>query len=157
MNCCGIACGLFVLLVWPPDAFADSSSDIVPERLPDIQMEWGGHARAIGTLTVVADDSLYDQVDSGPYIDGQAEWRQKNRLSMGSYWTMETHYELVASGGDTRQTNQTLLARLPGAPSSSLFINQPMDDDRRLFDLTHVLSETDDSLVYHRLDRLNLT
>ena len=155
--CCELACCLLVLPLLPPDAFAASSSNAAPDRFTDIQMEWGGYARAIGTLTGVADNSLYDQVDSGPYIDGQAEWRQKNRLSIGSYWTVETHYELVASGGDTRQTNQTLLAKLPGASTSTLFVNQPMDDDRRLLDLTHVLTETDDTLVYHRLDRLNLT
>lgn len=155
--CCEFACCLFVLLALPSDAFAGSSSDVAHRRFTDIPMEWGGHARAIGTFTVVADDSLYDQVDDGPYIDGQVEWRQKNLLFIGSHWTLETHYELVASGGDTRETNQTLLAQSPGAPSSTIFINQPMDDDRRLFDLTHVLTESDDTLVYHRLDRLNLT
>jgi len=154
--CCALAWGLLVLLGLPPHAIADSSSDVAPKRFTDIQMEWGGYARAIGTLTTVADDSLYDQVDEGPYIDGQAEWRQKNRLSIGSHWTVETHYELVAAGGDTRQTDQRLLDQFPGS-SSTIFINQPMDDDRRLLDLTHVLTETNDTLVYHRLDRLNLT
>ncbi len=155
--CCWVAWGLLVLRGLPPHAFAGSRSDVAPERFTGIQVEWGGHARVIGTFTTVADDSLYDQVDAGPYIDGQAEWRQKNRLSIGSQWTMETHYELVASGGDTRQTDQTLLDQFPGSSSSSIFINPPMDDDRRLFDLTHVLTETDDTLIYHRLDRLNLT
>ena len=148
---------LLTFLLLRPDALANSPEPSSSNLLPGIHAEWGGHARIIGTATAVDGDSIYGQVDDGPYIDGQAEWRQKNRLNIGSHWTMETHYELVASGGDTRQTSQSLLADLPGSTSSTLFINQPVNDDWRLLDLTHVLTETNDYLVYHRLDRLNLT
>lgn len=136
---------------------AGSISDAESDILAGTPMQWGGHARAIGTVTWVDGDCIYAGIDDGPYMDGQAEWRLKNRLGLGSRWTIETHYELVASGGDTRRTSQALLADLPGSPVSTLLVNQPVNDDRRLLDLTHVLTETDDYLIYHRLDRLNLT
>ena len=143
--CGGFVCCHLALVALPPPTLADT------------HMEWGGYARLIGTVTAVDGDSFYGWIDDGPYLDGQAEWRQKNRLDIGSTLSLETHYELVASSGDTRRTTQTLLNRFSGSSSSTLFVDQPIDDDRRLMDLTHVLGESDDSLVYHRLDRLNLT
>ena len=153
----GITCCTLVWLLSPLAAIAASFSDFLSNPAPGIQMQWGGHARIIGTASAVDANSLYGQVDEGPYLDGQAEWRQKNRVDIGSHWSVETHYELVATGGDTRQTTQALLAQRLPSPSSTAFLNQPIDDDQRLLDLTHVLTETDDTLVYHRLDRLNLT
>ena len=127
------------------------------DLLSAIQMDWGGYLRAIGTATPVAEDSIYQPVDHDPFFDGQLEGRLKNHLDLGSRWRLETHYELVYSGGDTRQRSQELVDTLPSALASSLSLSRPIDDDRRLFDLTHVLSENDRCLVYHRLDRLNLT
>ena len=148
---------LIVLLYSQPDARADIASEAAPGILSGIEMQWGGHARVIGAVTAVDEDSLLGIVDDGPYTDGQAEWRQKNRMNIGSRWTIDTHYELVTSGGDTRKTTQTLWKMLPGSPSTAIFVDQPVSDDRRLFDLTHVISDTDDRLIYHRLDRFNLT
>jgi hypothetical protein len=148
---------LLVVIVSRSDALAGPLDDASGDILSGIQMQWGGHARVIGTVTAVAEDSLYARVDDGPYTDGQAEWRLKNRIDVGSRWSVETHYELVASGGDTQKNTRALLAEFSGSPPPVLFVNQPINDDRRLFDLTHVLTETDDTLVYHRLDRLNLT
>ncbi len=153
----GAACVLPALIFSRPAARAETTSESTPDIIPGIEIRWGGHARVIGTVTAVDEDSLLGRVDDGPYIDGQAEWRQKNRLNIGSRWTFDTHYELVAAGGDTRETIQTLSDMLPGSPSAVVFADQPINDDRRLMDLTHVISDTDDHIIYHRLDRLNLT
>ena len=125
--------------------------------LSGIDSNWGGYLRAIGTVSALDDDSVYQYADSDPYYDGQFEWRLKNQLGFGSRWTLQTHYELVGTGGDTRENTLFLESMGPFPLASNFSIAQTIDDDRRLFDLTHVLTETDRYLVYQRLDRLNLT
>ncbi len=125
--------------------------------LSAMKMDWGGHQRAIGTVSRVEDQSTYQFSDTDSYIDGQVEWRWKNRLMMGSHWTVQTHYELVAFGGDTFKNTGDLDQMLPASLAPFLSLSDVINDDRRLFDLTHVLTETDRFLAYHRLDRLNLT
>jgi len=121
-----------------------------------IDMYWGGHLRAIGMATWMDEDSIYQYADRDPYYDGQVEWRLKNRLYFGPRWTLQTHYELVAISGDTLENTRFLGRVLPSPLAPYLPFFQTIDDDRRLFDLTHVLTEADRHLVYHRLDRLNL-
>ena len=127
------------------------------DGIPAIDMEWGGYLRAIGTVSWQDDDSFYQYADNDPYYDGQLEWRLKHRLNWGAYWTLETHYELVALGGDTIENTNTLEEAVPSPLLRYLAGDRIIDDDRRLFDLTHVLTEKDRHLAYHRLDRLNLT
>ena len=122
-----------------------------------IDMDWGGHLRAIGTVIWMDEDAIHQDADTAPYYDGQIELRLKNRLYFGSRWTMQTHYELVAVGGDTRENTQVLERMAPSPLVQDLSLSQTINDDRRLFDLTHVLTDTDRYLAYHRLDRLNLT
>jgi hypothetical protein len=105
----------------------------------------------------VADTGIYRDVDTGPYHDGQLELRLKNRLDAGSRLRLQTHYELVGVGGDTLENTNALVGRLRSLQDAVWLPSTRIDDDRRLMDLTHILSETDRALVYHRLDRLNLT
>ena len=125
--------------------------------LSGIHSDWGGHLRTIGTVSALDEDSVYPMAGSNPYYDGQIEWRLKNRLGFGSRWTLQTHYELVGTGGDTSENTLFLERTQPFPPAPIFSFAQPIGDDRRLFDLTHVLTETDRYLIYHRLDRLNLT
>ena len=125
--------------------------------LSDIDMDWGGHLRAIGSVSFLEEDSIYRYADSDPYSDGQFELRVKNQLYLGSRWSMQTHYELVVLGGDTYENTQSLKQELPPDLEGYLPWFQSINDDRRLFRLTHKLTEEENYLVYHRLDRLNLT
>jgi hypothetical protein len=122
-----------------------------------VQVDWGGHLRAIGSLTRIDDRSIYQYADSGPYYDGQAEVRLKNEIFVGSRWALETHYEAVAVGGDTRANNSKLRRRFPAQFVDAYTPSALISDDQRFFNLTHLLVSEDDYLVYHRLDRLNLT
>ena len=153
----GLTSFLLNLMLCGPNSGAAATDDATPGVLSGMHMQWGGYARLIGTWTHIDKDTLYAMVDDGPYADGQAEGRLKNQLDIGSRWTLETHYELVASNGETRKASQRLLASLPGAPAFTLFLDRPVDDASRLMDLTHTITEDDETLVYHRLDRLNLT
>jgi hypothetical protein len=124
-----------------------------PARWP-LEADWGGHLRTIGTAAFLDEDAAQRTVDRDPYTDGQAELRLKSRLDVGAHWTLMTHYELVALGGDGRE-NSSALSAATGLPEG-LRSASGVDDEGRLFDLTGVIAESDRHLVYHRLDRLNL-
>jgi hypothetical protein len=146
-------CWLLLLgLIWLAAPAAAAARG--PERQP-LVAEWGGHLRTIGTAAFLDPDAAQRIIDRDPYLDGQAELRLKHRLDVGAHWTLTTHYELVASGGDARE-NTRALATAPGLPGV-LPAAEGVDDDQRLLDLTAIISEEDRLLAYQRLDRLNLS
>jgi hypothetical protein len=153
-----VVCCLAAMLLFRSTARA-GPDDGVPKGqfFSAMEMDWGGHLRAIGTVSRVDGQPLFPYADSDPFLDGQVEWRLKNRLSMGSRWTVQTHYELVALGGDTFEYAAVLDGVIPVSLAPFLSFSEAINDDRRLFDLTHTLTETEHDLVYQRLDRLNLT
>lgn len=146
--CCLV--GILLLLCAPVEGRGVESQ----ARL-DSAIDWGGHLRMIGVASCTEEGSFDDFDTPEPAYDGQLEWRLKNRLTFGRSWSIDTHYELVGLGGDAYRalrTQQALFHQVPGVTAKMI-----VDDDRRLLDLTHVLEQTDRSLVYHRLDRLSLT
>ena len=106
----------------------------------------GGHAKYFFQLASLPDDSLYlDYIDS-PAIDHNGDLRlkfgwQQNKLSI------TTDYQLIGRYGDSL----TLYNSLPG---QVLSLRRIPNDKFRLFDLTHIISEDEDSVLAHRLDRL---
>lgn len=101
-------------------------------------------------------DSIFSLAGDGTYIDGQADIRLKNTFYFSEWGYILAHYEAVLAGGDTRRkTNELLdLIGIPGT-SGILPFNQ-VEDDRRLMDLTHVITDEEGHIGYHRLDRLAL-
>lgn len=145
------ACLLAGASAWGTASGAEAESK---GALPGVKVEWGGHLRAIGTAAWTdADGPL---ADDDPRYDGQLEGRLKNRIDFAERWTLETHYELVALGGDGYETSRQ---RDPLPPALAMFLatGQMVDDRRRLLDLTHVLTERNRHLAYHRIDRLSIS
>ena len=121
------------------------------------EVNWGGYLRTIGSITAIDSKSIYGQVDAGPYYDGQVELRLKNEIFLGSRWAVETHYEVVAAGGDTRANNSKLKSTYPCQVPDTLLAASVIRDDQRFFSLTHTLINENDVVIYQRLDRLNVT
>ncbi len=140
---------ILLFILWPTAALALESSEI--------ESQWGGYLRAIGTVSYPDGDSIYQFAGTTPFYDHQAELRLKNQLFMGSALSFETHYELVAQRGDTLEKNSALNRILPVATLDLVAGTGPINDDRQLMNLTHFLKEEDDHMVFHRLDRFNLT
>lgn len=138
-------------------ADADSRSPDEESPLDQIYFEWGGHLRAQGSVSWVDDDSFFRPVGTGTFYDGNVDFRLKNKIFFGDWGYFETHYEAVVSGGDTREKSNELAELVPFFFPDELLPGEPINDDRRLFDLTHTLTEEDSYIGYHRLDRLNLT
>jgi hypothetical protein len=122
-----------------------------------IESEWGGYLKIQGSLSWPDEESLFQPVGPRPYTDGSSELRLKNKLLFGSWGKLETHYEAVYTGGDTRRQSRKLERQFPALAESGVLPAAPLEDDRRFFDLTKTIDESDDHILYHRLDRLALT
>ncbi len=121
-----------------------------------IESQWGGHVKIQGSVSWPDDESYFQPVGTGSYCDGHAEFRLKNKLFFAKQGYLETHYEAIIFGGDTRKKEQALSRLFPDL-FGRLTLTAPMEDDQRLFDLTKTVDESDGYILYHRLDRLSLT
>jgi len=117
--------------------------------------QWGGHLKARQSLTRPGDATVYRLVGTGTAVDGDANLRLKNTTRFGYALELEAHYEAWLSGGDTRRRQQRLL-RLNPVATARLPATGADLDARRLFDLTAVVSDRSDHILYHRLDRLSV-
>jgi len=121
------------------------------------ETEWGGRLRLLGSVSWHDEDTIFDSIESGPYYDGSADFRLMNNtyLNQRTYFTI--HYEANYSSGDTLRVVNKLATRFPELLENGLIIGSPVSDDRRVFDLSHIIHEDSNSVLYHRLDRLSLT
>jgi hypothetical protein len=106
----------------------------------------GGHAKYLLLLNTFPDDSLFPDFVASPAVDHNGDLRLKFDWRTDKV-SLVTDYQLTAQQGDSI----TLANSLPGV----VLIPDPVpDDDNRLFDLTHVISQDNNSILAHRLDRL---
>ena len=106
----------------------------------------GGHAKYLFLLNSFPDDSLFRDFVDSPAVDHNGDLRLKFGWRTDKV-SLVTDYQLIARYGDSIK----LANRLP----STLIIPNPLpNDDNRLFDLTHVISQDNNSILAHRLDRL---
>ena len=131
-------------------------SDTLQNIFGTIETEWGGHIKTRGTASLPGDDSLYGLVGTGTYYDGSVEGRLKNRTYFGSAVHLDTHYEIILTGGDRREKEKKLEQIFAGTAIGN-YLSGAVGDDRRLMDLTKTLEDYDGHTLYHRLDRLALT
>ena len=156
--------GIFLIHTFPWGCIA-SAEPVTPESesIPsdpwytDIEAEWGGQIRFRASTSWPDDESFFRLVGTDSYEDGSAEFRLKNKLFFGNWGYFETHYEAVLAAGDTRERTQQLTELFPAFFEDSVLLAGPIDDDRRLLDLTTTLTDTDLHILYNRLDRLSLT
>ena len=122
-----------------------------------VEAQWGGHLKLRGSVAWPRSDTLYGELDTNPWLDGNGEFRLKNKLFFGKEAVFETHYEALVTGGDTRRRTDDLALASAGSTARLFVVPRQLQDDRRLLDLTSTIAENDSTLVFHRLDRLSLT
>ena len=127
-----------------------------PSPLASLDARWGGHVKLRGALSDVEERSLYGLEDAGTYADAAFEGRLTNQTFFSDALYGEIHYELLVSGGDTRETQQELGRRFPLLLSGTSYLTSGLEDDRRFLDLTRTFRARDRYRVTHRLDRLVL-
>ena len=102
----------------------------------DSNFEFTGHTKLNAMGQTYPDDSALRALFGSSSLDVQADARL-NLKWRSSGWGFDAGYQLVDLHGDSIGLGR----RLP-------------NDDRRLFDLTDVISESGDNALLHRLDRL---
>lgn len=108
-----------------------------------------GHLKGQYVLAIYPGDSLLRDFIDTPSHDLNADIRLlvKGRKSR---WSWQADYQLNISSGDSLDLDSAL--------SDSFAVpNAVVEDDRRLWDLTHVISEDENRVLSHRLDRLALS
>jgi hypothetical protein len=107
-----------------------------------------GHVKGQYLLGTYPDDSLLRELIGTPSHDLNGDLRllvdgRKNG------WSWQADYQFIVRSGDTVEIGGQV-------PGSILLPGANLEDDRRLMDLTHVISENDERVILHRLDRLHL-
>ncbi|RZV37754.1 MAG: hypothetical protein EX272_04480 [Chromatiales bacterium] len=102
----------------------------------DLSTELGGHTKLRLVGQTFPDNSLYRDFAGATALDVTADLRLNLQLSSGR-WTFDAAYQLVGLQGDSLE-----------------FTGGPPNDDRRLFNLSDVITDSSDSAILHRLDRL---
>ncbi len=144
--CCAI---LIQIVCWNFSAWAEVN------RNEDLESQWGGRLKVVGSVSWIEDESFYQPVGTGPYHDGSTDFRLKNRTYLAAWGYVDVHYESVIVAGDTWRNTQALKQREPDLNLGILMPGAPINDDRRLMDLTKVIEEDESYVWYHRLDRLS--
>jgi hypothetical protein len=129
-----------------------------PESWLDrIDMHWGGRLKTIGSVTFARDDTIFEPVGTGTYLNLDTDLRINNDTFFGNWGHLETQYEAILAGGKGREKTQDLRKIFPDFEGSTLFFGAPLNDDARFMDLTHTIKEDDSYILAQRLDRLNFT
>ena len=102
----------------------------------DLNSDYGGHTKLRLVGQGFPDNSLYRDFAGATALDVTADLRLNLQLNSGR-WTFDTAYQLVGLQGDSLEFGG-------GAPN----------DERRLFNLSDVITDGSDSAILHRLDRL---
>jgi hypothetical protein len=126
-------------------------------RSNEIETQWGGHFKTTGIVSWPDDESFLQPAGTDTFFDGSIDFRLKNKIFWTNQGYFETHYEALALGGDIRRKKKELEQTHPHLFKNGFISGSNLNDDRRLMDLTKTINETDDYLIYHRLDRFALT
>jgi len=101
----------------------------------DLTTEFDGHTKFRAVGQTYPENSVFRDVVGSESLDLVGNLRLNLKLKSGG-WTFDSAYQFLALHGD------------------SLQLSGPPNDDRRLFNLTDVISESSDSAILQRLDRL---
>jgi hypothetical protein len=107
-----------------------------------------GHLKGQYLLGSYPDDSILREAIGTPSHDLNGEARLLVKGSRDRF-SWQGDYQLIGRSGDTLELSRRF-------SDSFLIPGAALEDDRRLMDLTHVISEDDDRILLHRLDRLHL-
>ncbi len=101
----------------------------------DLTTEFDGHTKFRAVGQTYPENSVFRDIAGAESLDLAGNLRLNLKFKSGG-WTFDSSYQFLALYGD------------------SLQLTGPPDDDRRLFNLTDVISESSDSAIVQRLDRL---
>ncbi len=138
-------------------ASQEASKSRIGSWLDQIDMHWGGRLKTIGSATFAKDDTIFEPVGTGTYLNLDTDLRINNHTFLGDWGHLETQYEAILAGGKAREKRQDLREIFPNFEGSTLFFGASLKDDRRFMDLTHTIKDEHRYILVQRLERLNFT
>lgn len=114
----------------------------------DVPRFSGGHAKYQLRGVQIPEESVLLGEVGNPMFDHNGEMRLKFDWQ-GAWLSLQADYQLISIQGDSVPLFDSLAGR-------ALFSNPQISDDHRYFNLTHVLTEQDEGVLLHRLDRLSI-
>jgi len=111
-------------------------------------LELRGHFKPQATVVNIPDDSLLQDFTDDPARDTGFDLRLKLSTDVGG-WSWHSDYQLIAVKGDQLELRQ----QNPDLGFNAVTL---ADDEQRVFDLSHRISDQDDRVITHRLDRFYL-
>jgi len=127
---------LIAMLVLSSAVFADDS-----------ETEIGGHTKLSLTGQAYPEQSVFRDLVGRDSLDATGDFRLNFKFN-SDRWSVDAAYQLLALHGDSVELGRLL----PGG--TEIFFPGLPNDDRRLFDLTHVVRDSGKTSLLHRLDRL---
>ncbi len=143
--------------VWKTQSTTQESKFPIISWLDKMDTHWGGRLKTIGSATFAKDDTIFEPVGTGTYLNLDTDLRINNEIFFSDWGYLETQYEAILAGGKARKKRQELSEIFPNFEGSTIFFGAPLKDDGRFMDLTHTIKEEDSYILLQRLDRLNLT
>ncbi len=118
-----------------------------PVTADETRFEFGGHIKGRLIAQTFPSDSIFRDLIGSDSLDLETDLRLNLEADQGP-WSFDASYQLFALYGDSVEFSRNL------PPGLGLIPNRIPDDERRLFDLTSVISDGDKFASLHRLDRL---
>ncbi|PSW06629.1 hypothetical protein [Photobacterium lipolyticum] len=115
----------------------------------DLNVDWRGHIKGQLNYQTYPSDSLINQLGYNETLDINNDTRLGLDSRMGA-WKLNVDYQFITLAGDSYEFAQRL-------PANPLLPAREINDDYRLFDLTHVITTHDRHALVQRLDRLSLS
>jgi len=122
----------------------------------NIDTHWGGRLRTSGRALAADDDTIFEPVGTGTYLNGSFNFRFINETFFSDSVFTDIAYELIGAGGDTVRKTNELKKLYPGLPANVFLFGTALDDDRRLMDLSDTIVDKESYFLVQRLDRLYL-
>ncbi len=113
----------------------------------EARFEFGGHIKTRLIAQTFPADSIFHDLTGSDATDIEADLRLNFETDQGP-WSFNASYQLIALYGDSVEYSRNL------PPGLGLLPNRFPEDQRRLFDLTSIVSDDGKFLSLHRLDRL---
>lgn len=110
--------------------------------------QYSGHSKYQFIYNTYPDDSIFREAANANTLDHNIDIRLKTRLKL-QQWDVNTDYQLFGLYGDSLKAFEQF-SELP------LINSAIINDDHRLWDLTHVIEEENKHAALHRLDRFNI-
>ncbi len=123
----------------------------------NVKTTLGGQIKASFSAIQYDNDSIQSEFKNDQWFDTDTDLRIKTRTFFNDNLSLDCHYVLAYSKGDSIKASNFFVKNQPESSISQIFRNNFDSDDTKLMDLSSKIKEGDDYFANHRLDRLNLS